>query len=269
MTKKISSIGITALLIMVAFATIASAATTVVVTPTDPEGWSEADTRIGGDVNFVVDATSPFPGEALQLATDSSNTAKAQYLHAATTTLAGVTSLSYYNKQVAGPVHAAASYQLIVDLDPASSTTGFTTLVYEPYQNGVVVPGVWQQWDVDAGQFWSSRSYTDGGTCTVVAGAGGAPFYTLSGLQAACPTAVVLGFGVNVGTFNPGYDVYVDGVVFNDTTYDFEIEGPTPPPVPDPKPETKDECKDGGWMTFVNPSFKNQGQCVSSVANGK
>ncbi len=28
-------------------------------------------------------------------------------------------------------------------------------------------------------------------------------------------------------------------------------------------PANKDECKKGGWMTFNNPSFKNQGQCVS------
>jgi hypothetical protein len=35
-------------------------------------------------------------------------------------------------------------------------------------------------------------------------------------------------------------------------------------------PTTKDQCKDGGWKTFTNPSFKNQGDCVSFVAtNGK
>ncbi len=33
-----------------------------------------------------------------------------------------------------------------------------------------------------------------------------------------------------------------------------------PPPV---TPGAKDQCKNGGWMTFTNPSFKNQGQCVS------
>ncbi len=38
----------------------------------------------------------------------------------------------------------------------------------------------------------------------------------------------------------------------------------TPPPV---VPTTKDQCKDGGWKTFTNPSFKNQGQCVSSVTH--
>jgi hypothetical protein len=30
---------------------------------------------------------------------------------------------------------------------------------------------------------WSSRTYSDGGTCSVVAGAGGAPFYSLAALK--------------------------------------------------------------------------------------
>jgi len=30
-------------------------------------------------------------------------------------------------------------------------------------------------------------------------------------------------------------------------------------------PTNKDQCKKDGWKTFVNPSFKNQGQCVSYV----
>jgi hypothetical protein len=29
------------------------------------------------------------------------------------------------------------------------------------------------------------------------------------------------------------------------------------------QPNTKDDCKDGNWKLFTNPSFKNQGQCVS------
>lgn len=32
-------------------------------------------------------------------------------------------------------------------------------------------------------------------------------------------------------------------------------------------PTNKDECKNGGWMNFNNPVFKNQGQCVSSVVS--
>lgn len=34
-------------------------------------------------------------------------------------------------------------------------------------------------------------------------------------------------------------------------------------------PTNKDECKKDGWMTFNNPTFKNQGDCVSFVASGK
>ena len=32
-------------------------------------------------------------------------------------------------------------------------------------------------------------------------------------------------------------------------------------------PTDKDECKKGGWMSFNNPTFKNQGDCVSFVAS--
>jgi hypothetical protein len=241
----------------VAFGSSAIAAAVVVVTPSNTQGWSTADTRPGGAVNFVSDPTSPFPDGALQLTTDGTTAAKAQYLHSASTSLSSVTDLSYYTKNVGGPDIAAPSYQLIVLLNGTSS--GFTTLVYEPYQNGTVATGTWQQWDVDQGQFWSSRSFTEG-TCSVTAGAGGAPFYTLAGLQATCPDAVVVGFGVNIGTFNPGYNVYTDGVTFNDTTYNFELD-----PVVPPGPTDKDQCKNGGWATFTNPTFKNQGDCVSYV----
>lgn len=35
------------------------------------------------------------------------------------------------------------------------------------------------------------------------------------------------------------------------------------PVVTTPTPGTKNACKDDGWKTFTNPTFKNQGQCVS------
>ena len=43
-------------------------------------------------------------------------------------------------------------------------------------------------------------------------------------------------------------------------TYDFE-----PGTVP---PTSKDQCKNGGWQSFNEPAFKNQGDCVSYVATG-
>jgi len=250
-----------------------SAGPTIVVTPTNTQGWSTDDTRPGGTVSYVVDSTAPSGVGALRLTTDVSTTAKAQYIHATNTPLANVTELSYYTRQISASFAGGEpSYQLPVCLGGLVGTTctGFTTFVYEPYENpglgtpgGVVIPNVWQQWDVDAGQFWSSRSYTDGGACTVVAGGGGAPFYSLAGLKAACPNAVVAGFGVNIGSNNPSYNVYTDLFNFNGTTYDFE---------PYLVASNKDQCKDGGYLTAKRAdgsSFKNQGDCVQYVNTGK
>jgi hypothetical protein len=136
----------------------------VVVTPMNTEGWTTADTTAGGTVQFVLDSTAPRGGSALRLATDGTTAAKAQYMHAADTQLDAVTDLSYYTKQVSSSfLQGSASYQLVVCLEGGTATncSGFTTLVFEPYQNidqGPVVNNVWQQWDVDAGQFWSTRT---------------------------------------------------------------------------------------------------------------
>lgn len=243
----------------------AVAATTVVVTPTNTQGWYSDDTRTGGAISYVVDGTAPAGNGALRLTTDSSTSAKAQYMHNTATPLADVTDLAYDTKQNSASFTGGdPSYQVQVCLGGATTTscTGFTTLVYEPYQNGIVTPGAWQHWDVDAGQFWSSRSYT-GGSCTVTAGGGGAPFYTLAGLKAACPNAVAVKFGVNIGSNNPNYDVETDLVQFNDTTYDFE---------PYTVASSKDQCKDGGWANVKRADgspFKNQGDCIQYVNTGK
>jgi endoglucanase len=34
-------------------------------------------------------------------------------------------------------------------------------------------------------------------------------------------------------------------------------------------PTSKEQCKDGAWRQWLEPSFRNQGQCVSAVASGK
>lgn len=249
----------------------AFAAGTVVVTPSNQQGWTGtppgADTRPGGTVGFVTDASAPGDG-ALQLTTDNTTTAKAQYMHATNTAIGDITALGYWTKQNSASFSGGdPSYQLVMCLNGIDPNTGaclgFTTLVYEPYQNGGVTPGAWQQWDVDAGMFWSSRTVScpNGGT---TAGGGGAPFYTLSNLAAMCPNAVATGFGVNIGSNNPGYNVEADLVTFNDTTYDFEVYS---------APSDKEQCKNGGWATFSpnRPAgaFKNQGDCIQYFNTGK
>ncbi len=251
---KIFAGGLLALSMLIPSITLAA---TTTVTSANTQGWSTADTRPGGTVTYVADATSPYPSGALQLTTDATTTAKAQYMHTSAAALSDVTDLSYATKQVSGPIYADPSYQLAVDLNGAA-TGGFTTLVYEPYQNGTITPVVWQTWDVDAGQFWSSRSFSEG-TCIVTAGGGGAPFYDLAALKVACPDAVVVGFGVNIGSNNPGYDVYTDGVAFNGTVYNFELYN---------SPTDKNQCKKNGYKEYTDQNgntFKNQGQCKKYV----
>lgn len=222
---------------------IVAAATTIVVTPTNQQGWSTADTNSGGVVNFVTDASAPAGCGALQLMTDATTTAKAQYLHATNTPLASVTELSYYTKQVSGPPHADPAYQLVTFLN--GGTTGFTTLVFEPYQNpaqGPIVPNTWQQWDVDSGLFWSTRTVTCSGG-TILGTPGGPASYTLAQINTICPNAVVAGYGVNIGSNNPGYNVYTDLFNFNGTIYDFE---------PDSDGDGDGNCADN-CPTVANP----------------
>ncbi|HXU23795.1 MAG TPA: hypothetical protein VN697_07180, partial [Tepidiformaceae bacterium] len=222
--KKLLAIPL-AIIAAILIASAASASSTVTVTPANPQGWSTSDTRTGGAVNFIADATAPGGTGALQLTTTDDNAAKAQYLHAANVALADVSELSYQTKQNAPAASVAdPSYQVAVELDGTAAT--FTNLVFEPYWNTTGNPtnGVWQTWNVAAGNFWSSGTKADpnNAACTVSSGAGGPPFYTLAQLQTDCPNAVVVGFGVNVGTYNAGYDVETDLVDFNGTTYDFE-----------------------------------------------
>ena len=241
--------------LVVVGASSALADATIVVTPTNQQGWSTADTRAGGSVTFISDRSSPFPPGALQLTTDATTTAKAQYLHAANTLLWSVNEASYYTRQVSGPAVADPSYQLVMCLN-GTTTCGFTTLVFEPYQNGSIVPNAWQQWNVESGLFWSTHTIT----CSngVVAGtAGGPATYTIAQVSSMCPNAVVIGFGVNIGTNNPSYTVLTDGFNFNRTTYDFQLTNP---------PTSKEQCKDGGFANLTDAqgnTFSNQGRCVS------
>lgn len=239
---------------------------TLVVTPVNQRGWTGvppgADTRPGGTVQLILDSSAPAGTGALQLTTDATTAAKAQFMHAADTPIGMVTALGYQTKQnSASFANGAPSYQLVVML---AGTTGFTTFVYEPYNNGFnIVPNTWQAWDVDAGSMWSSRTVNAGGTCSVQSGTGGPPFYTLAWIQSNCPAAKVIGYGVNVGSFNPSYNTEADLFVFNNTTYDFEVYS---------TPSNMDDCKRGGWSTFNPPPpmgpFKNQGQCIQYVNNG-
>ena len=73
-----------------------------------------------------------------------------------------------------------------------------------------------------------------------------APFYTDGGVA-------------GVGIFRQDTNWSPNGTVAIQITASAPLVGP---------PTSKDQCKNGGWQTFNNPSFKNQGDCVSYVASG-
>ena len=232
--------GATAIALAVGMFAQTFAASKVYVTESNPQGWVTGETRANGDVNFVADADAPYGVGALQLitgdATGSPLQDKAQYLKSTNTPLVELNDVSYWTKQVSASFEAGLpSFQLPTCLYglneantgcanvPGTSTSSFTTLVYEPYVdkgNAAVELNTWQKWDVDAGKLWSSK--TVGGLTSTQ----GSITYNISDLKITYPNAVVFQFGVNVGSNNPNYDTRVDGVVFNDTTYDFELVAP-------------------------------------------
>jgi hypothetical protein len=223
----IATAGIMAL--ATAFPTFA-APTTVVVTPSNPQGWVVSpDTTSGGEVNFVADSTSPAPPSALQLKTNSTSASKAAYGRMSGDLLSSVNALSYWTKQNSATFIAGdASYQLVTFLN--GNAGGYTTLVFEPYLNpgaGSVIPTVWQKWDVYAGQFWS----THGVTCSAGTVNARPMLYTLAQIKAKCPAALVAAYGVDVGSGNPSWDIATDLFQYNDTVYNFEVDGSVPPPV--------------------------------------
>src|SRR5437868_14205601 len=92
---------IAATMTMVFTIPVVSQTTVIVTPPVNSQGWSTNDTNAGGSVSFVTDATAPGDGAgALQLTTDVTTAAKAQYFHGTNTALSSITELSYYTKQV-------------------------------------------------------------------------------------------------------------------------------------------------------------------------
>ena len=89
--------------------------------------------------------------------------------------------------------------------------------------------------------------------------------------------------GIYCFVFNPTED---EGETDIRLTREFElVEAPEPTPSPEPSPSPdpspspeptpepgpvltdKDQCKNGGWQDFQDPSFKNQGDCVSYISS--
>lgn len=261
-TLATAAIGLSTLGLAAAMPLMAKAASTVTVTPTNTQGWTSAaplaETRPGGSVVFTEEFGAPtgFGSGSLKVTTTDSS-AKAQYFHPADegTLLSDVNDISYstYRSSAStGASNQVAAINVGVDAN-GDAAGGFTNLVFEPVYNTdqqALANDTWQSWDAgNDATYWSSNPIP------------GAPnrdtFVTLSQIKAANPDAVVLYYGVNQGSGNPGIVSGVDAFTFGDTTYNFELTN---------APTDKDQCKDNGWQSLTDQNgqaFKNQGQCVS------
>lgn len=229
-------------------------------------------TRNAGAAEFVDGpATPPSGSGSLQLTTPTG--ADKVYLfnydHVGEA-LASVDAIGYSTYRVAGSLQQDAALNLEVDYNGPDVAGGFTTLVFEPVYNtdqGAVVSGAWQTWDAYNGEnakWWSTKNIP--GVCSFDC------FVSWNEIVAANPDATILGgVGVNQGSGNPALTTNVDAFTFGQSTYDFErIRDADGDGTADtPAPTDKDQCKKDGYKTFNNPSFSNQGQCVSFVAAHK
>jgi hypothetical protein len=221
----------------------------------DPDGTAGAGAFVNGP------GTAPEGTGSFQLATSSGADKIGLYTgNQGGTFLSDISSLNYCtyrdpSSDVTG--HLLPSIQ--IGVAGFSDGTPFATLVFEPvYQPGPsVVEGSWQCWNAFSGGdaiWWATKNIP------------GAPvafnsFVPWSTIASNNPDAFISGvFGVKAGSgWNGVFLGNVDALEMNGTTYDFN-----------PRPFTMDDCKDGGWQTFTDPVFKNQGDCVSYFAsNGK
>ena len=258
---------------------VRATSSTVVVTPTSPNGWVETHTGCGGVTGsqaFVDGPGNPPLGTGshqFNIGADGNSFEVIRTANHNGTLLADITTLDYSTYvQVTGSGGQAPYLNLLVD------TTGDGVsddqLFFEPaYQDGnygfpnqgTVTVGTWQEWDTVQGGWWA-----------LSAGTFGPPLTSLASYAAAHPGArlanstlgalrIATGCGAGAwDNFVGNADALTIGANGNSTTYDFELHT---------APTTAGQCKNGGWQTF-NPNrpagpFKNQGDCIQYVNTGK
>lgn len=219
-------------------AATAADAATLVVTPRNAVRLGWVAENIGGGTETFTDsfgAPAGLGAGALELSTTAADADQAYFRDYAVAgmPLAAVSNLSYWNYTPVPDTVDGASLKLAIwtgELCP-DLTPDLTTLTYEPYWNvstasdGAAiagrVPSGWTEWSITptSGVFWSFDTTCNG---ALQAGHGGPPFYTLSQVLADYPDARLVSVGVDVGTYNPSYDVAVDGVTIDNVTYNFE-----------------------------------------------
>ena len=112
------------------------------------------------------------------------------------------------------------------------------------------------------GDWWASNGssqFVKDGAPSHAPGSGSTNHGTLDQWRQAFPNAQVKAFGFSLGSGVYG-DWTINAINFAGTRYTFAA---------DVKLASKEECKNGSWATSNLPTYRNQGECVSSFASAK
>jgi hypothetical protein len=270
---------------------VSAANSTTVVEPGDmatniadvtarPQSWffynDETDTIDNSLGSFVVGpGTPPLGTDSVQISVTGTQRRNLATYQFSGTSLAAITELKFstYNPSAGNGGSISRSGYLNFNVDFNGSDTWQRRLVYVPSQNGTVVQDTWQEWDaIDGGDaMWSYSGVTwpvtaVGPDATLVEP--GTTLRSWSDILTDYPGIRIRitdsWLGIRVGEpYADGYTENIDKFVFGTAagvkTFDFDLVEEIGPPT------NKDQCKKDGWMTFNNPTFKNQGACVSYV----
>ncbi len=239
----------------------AKAASPVVVTPADMNGWFFFQETPTGSGTFTYGPSAPpLGGGSAQLTVNSTGGEIFGTFAYVGTRLDAITSLAYGTYRTSGSGALAPSLQFDIDTNVTDTNTAWQgRLVYEPYYTHAVSTGTWQTWDpldnAGTGNWWFTGA-PGNAKCTI-----GNPC-TWSEVLADFPNAGVRSAGANTGTvqfkagggwtsgFVGSVDAFSIGVSNAVTTYDFELPY-TVPTVTTISPATK-LTTDAGFTITVN-----------------
>ncbi|HSW96947.1 MAG TPA: hypothetical protein VLF89_03910 [Candidatus Saccharimonadales bacterium] len=229
--------------------------------------------------SFVTGPSTPFFGSgSVQFALganpmDRKNIATFQF---SGTPLSSINHMSFGEYSHSGIAGANEAPYLNFNIDFTGSSSSFQRrLVYIPNINGTIIQDVWQKWDVinNGNALWTWSGYTANGNMWPDSNTN--QYRSWTDITTSFPLARLLPvggwLGIRVG--EPGPTNYTANVDFfsitkyhQTITYDFDPIKPTATPTPTVTPTpVKKHCDRDGWKTFINPSFKNQGQCISYI----
>lgn len=180
------------------------------VTHRDTTGWTAAGAA----------TATLHTGKGIVLKTTASNDDKLTWTAPAVKTgLKQTGPLSYQTETQTGHTSAAALPSYFLSVDVNDDGTADTKLIFEPYYQVTGNPsGATTNWDVDGGKFWSNsgpdKPFMSGWPLNEKAGGSYAGNKTLAEIAVLWPAGKVLGYGINLGTYNPGVVARVNDVRF-------------------------------------------------------